>query len=79
LLQHWVVLTRQKKSHITALLKLLKHYQPVIDYSLLPATAETLIYTDGNDIKSYGQTIGLEPEIENDEESNSLREGMYKY
>ena len=76
MLQHWVVSTRQKKSHITSLLKLLKHYQPVIDYSKLPATAETLIYTDGNDIKSYGQTIALEPEIEINEESNNQCEGL---
>ena len=47
-----------------------------MDYSKLPATAETLIYTDGNDIKSYGQTIALEPEIEINEESNNQCEGL---
>lgn len=64
LLQHWAVLTRQKNSHMTSLLRLLKHYKPVVDYDRLPATGQTLIYTDGNDIKSYGLTIPVDAESE---------------
>lgn len=64
LLQHWTVLTRQKNSHMTTLLMLLKHYQPVVNYDTLPCTGQKFVYTDGNDTKSIGLTTSLDSETD---------------
>lgn len=43
ILRHWADTTKQKKVHLTYLLKLLKKYQPKVDYTKLPNVGHTLI------------------------------------
>jgi hypothetical protein len=62
LLQHWVALFGIKKSHITSLLRLLKHYRPEVDFDSLPATGQQLMQVDGNDYNNYGFEIPFTPE-----------------
>lgn len=52
ILQHWAAFTHAKHSHLTYLLKLLKHYQPDPCYDSLPATGHQLLYIDGKDFKT---------------------------
>ena len=62
ILQHWVALFGIKKSHITTLLRLLKHYRPDVDFDSLPATGQQLMHVDGNDYNNHGFEIPFTPE-----------------
>ena len=62
LLQHWVAYTNTKKSTITSLLRLLKHYKPDPIYDSLPATGQQLLEINGEDCNSYGMVITFDEE-----------------
>jgi hypothetical protein len=49
LLLHFAAYTNQKQEHLTYLLKLLKLYEPIPNYCLLPSTGTELIHIDDND------------------------------
>lgn len=50
LLRHFAACTNQKQSHLTYLLTLLKLYEPIPNYRLLPSTGKELMQIDGNDL-----------------------------
>lgn len=49
ILRHFAAYTNQKQIHLTYLLKLLKLYEPIPYYSLLPSTGQELMHVDGSD------------------------------
>lgn len=55
ILQHWAAYTSQKKSHLSYLLQLLKHYQPVVEYTTLPNTGRALMSLDSRDFLEEDQ------------------------
>ena len=57
ILQHFAVATGQKHSHLTILLKLLKHHKPEPEYDTLPSTGEKLLEIDGQDFSTKSTTI----------------------
>lgn len=57
ILQHWAVSTRAKHSHLTYLLKLLKHYAPDPLYESLPSSGQQLLKLDFADAMWCRDTI----------------------
>jgi len=53
LLQHFAVYTKQKKSSMTYLLKLLIRHSPKPNYDTLPNTGKQLLYIDGRDVSTF--------------------------
>jgi hypothetical protein len=53
LLQHFAAYTKQKKSSMTYLLRLLTRHQPKPDYDSLPSTGKQLMYIDGSDVPTF--------------------------
>jgi hypothetical protein len=49
ILRHFAAYTNQKQKHLTYLLKLLKLYEPIPYYSLLPSTGQELMHVNGSD------------------------------
>lgn len=54
ILQHFAVVTGQKHSHMTILLKLLKRHKPHPFYDQLPSTGEKLLEITERDILNGG-------------------------
>lgn len=54
ILQHFAVVKRQKHSHMTILLKLLKHHKPDPCYDQLPSTREKLLKISEQDFINEG-------------------------
>lgn len=54
ILQHFAVVTGQKHSHMTVLLKLLKHHKPDPLYDQLPSTGEKLLKITERDCINEG-------------------------
>lgn len=83
-MQHWAAYTHAKHSHLTYLLKLLKHYQPDPCYDSLPATGHQLLYIDGRDFENNTADVNLhslddssdehEPSLININENSSSNE-----
>ena len=59
LLRHFAAFTNQKQEHLTYLLTLLKLYEPVPYYSLLPSTGKELMHIDGSDWPSLTNNFSL--------------------
>ena len=59
LLQHWIACCGIKKSHVTVLMRLLRHYRPDIDYETLPATGQQIMHIDADDFKTFGMEIAF--------------------
>jgi hypothetical protein len=59
LLRHFAAFTNQKQDHLTYLLTLLKLYEPVPYYSLLPSTGKELMHIDGSDWPSLTNNFSL--------------------
>lgn len=55
LFRHWSVATKQEEDGLTLFLKLMHHYKPQIDYSVLPGTGKQLLRIDGRDFPYCGK------------------------
>ena len=53
--RHWSVATKQEEDGLTLFLKLMHHFKPAIDYSVLPGTGKQLLRIDGRDFPICGE------------------------
>lgn len=69
--RHWSVATKQEEDGLTLFLKLMKHYKPEIDYSVLPETGKQLLRIDGRDFPNCGKYSSFSNENDDGDEASS--------